>query len=369
MFATRMIAGSSGAATQTLCGRSARAIRRVTIACSSRSLSEREQLLAEVGVDGRVGRAAGRAGERDRRGAQALAAHQQLRRGADEGAVAAADAVDVAGVEARAQDAEDRRRVVRRRARGRRPRGRARSSRTRRRGSARRRARRRPRSARAARSRRSGSGRPAPGRAAAAARSRSSASRRSIRRDELVGHVVGRGEDAHREPHVAAAAGERQLGHDQVGGAEAAPVRRRRAVGREREAADGDQAGAGRAVRGRRRRRRPASRRQAAATVRSAVGAAALEARDRSRARRAPRRRGRAAPSRPRRRRAAGTRTRPRSGRPRGRRARSAPAATPSPARRARRTARSQRFEQLRAGRAVQRQPAISGPRLHAAGV
>ena len=40
MLATRMIAGSSGAATQTLCGRSAREIRRVTIACSSRSLWE-----------------------------------------------------------------------------------------------------------------------------------------------------------------------------------------------------------------------------------------------------------------------------------------------------------------------------------------
>ena len=35
------------------------------------------------------------------------------------------------------------------------------------------------------------------------------------------------------------------------------------------------------------------------------------------------------------------------------------------PLRRARRTARSQRFEQLRAGRAVQRQPAIDGPRTH----
>ena len=41
MLATRTIAGSSGAATQTLSGRSARAIRRVTIACSSRSFSER----------------------------------------------------------------------------------------------------------------------------------------------------------------------------------------------------------------------------------------------------------------------------------------------------------------------------------------
>ena len=41
MFATRMIAGSSGAVTHTLCGRSARTMRRATMACSSRSLSER----------------------------------------------------------------------------------------------------------------------------------------------------------------------------------------------------------------------------------------------------------------------------------------------------------------------------------------
>ena len=41
MFATLISAGSSGAATQTACGRSARAIRRDTISCSSRSLSLR----------------------------------------------------------------------------------------------------------------------------------------------------------------------------------------------------------------------------------------------------------------------------------------------------------------------------------------
>jgi hypothetical protein len=41
MFAIRTITGSSAVATQTLYGRSARSIRRATIACSARSLSER----------------------------------------------------------------------------------------------------------------------------------------------------------------------------------------------------------------------------------------------------------------------------------------------------------------------------------------
>ena len=40
MLATLTTVGSSGAVTQTACGRSARAIRRATIACSSRSLAE-----------------------------------------------------------------------------------------------------------------------------------------------------------------------------------------------------------------------------------------------------------------------------------------------------------------------------------------
>ena len=43
-----------------------------------------QQLLAEVVVDRRVGRAADRAGQRDRRGAQPLAADEQLGRGGDE---------------------------------------------------------------------------------------------------------------------------------------------------------------------------------------------------------------------------------------------------------------------------------------------
>ena len=68
-------------------------------------------------------------------------------------------------------------------------------------------------------------------------------------RRELVGHVVGGGEDSEREPHVAAAAGERHLRDDQIGRLEARPVRRVAAVVGEREAADRHQAGAGGPVR------------------------------------------------------------------------------------------------------------------------
>ena len=74
-----------------------------------------QEPLAEVVVDRRVGAAADRAGEGDGADAQAAAAHQELRRGADERGVAAADRVDEAGRERLAQDAVDRGRVVRRR--------------------------------------------------------------------------------------------------------------------------------------------------------------------------------------------------------------------------------------------------------------
>ena len=113
MFATLTISGSSLTVTQTACGRRARAMRRTTIACSSRSLSER------ISCSPRWSSTAGSAerrvepGERDGRGAQPLAAHEQLRRGGDERGVAAADAEDVAGGEPRAQHAERRRGVVR----------------------------------------------------------------------------------------------------------------------------------------------------------------------------------------------------------------------------------------------------------------
>ena len=113
MLATRTTTGLSGAGHPHARGRAGRAaMRRTTIACSSRSLRRAQQPLAEVVVDGRVGAAARRAGQRERRGPQALAADQQLGAGGDERAVAAADAEDVAGREGLAQDAEDRGRVV-----------------------------------------------------------------------------------------------------------------------------------------------------------------------------------------------------------------------------------------------------------------
>ena len=65
---------------------------------------------------------------------------------------------------------------------------------------------------------------------------------------ELLGDVVGRGERRHGERDLAVAARQRHLGHDERAGAEAGPVRRRAAVGREREAADRDEPGAGRPV-------------------------------------------------------------------------------------------------------------------------
>ena len=68
MLATLTTTGSSSASTQTECGASLRSIRRATISCSARSFARAQQLLAEVVVDRRVGAAAGRAGERDRRG-------------------------------------------------------------------------------------------------------------------------------------------------------------------------------------------------------------------------------------------------------------------------------------------------------------
>ena len=115
MLATLMIAGSSGAVTQTR----VRAQRARDPAGDDRLLLAvlvgAQQLLAEVVVDRRVGRAARRAGQRDRRGPLALAAHQQLRRGGDERGVAAAGAEHEAGAERGAQHAEDGGGVVRRR--------------------------------------------------------------------------------------------------------------------------------------------------------------------------------------------------------------------------------------------------------------
>ena len=96
MLATRTSAGSGAAVTHTEWGRSARAIRRMTIAFSSRSLSLLQQLLAEVFVDRRVGAPPRGAGERHRAGALAVAAHEQLGAGGDERAVTATDREHVA---------------------------------------------------------------------------------------------------------------------------------------------------------------------------------------------------------------------------------------------------------------------------------
>jgi hypothetical protein len=94
--------------------------------------------------------------------------------------------------------------------------------------------------------------------------------------DQLLGDVVGRGQRGEGEPHVGAAAGQRQLRDHEVGGLEAGPVRRRAAVVGEREAADGHEPGAGRAVRrvglGRARERAPGGR-----GAREAIGAATLD--------------------------------------------------------------------------------------------
>ena len=65
---------------------------------------------------------------------------------------------------------------------------------------------------------------------------------------ELLGHVVGRGERRQREADLAVAARQRDLGDHELTGAEARPVRRGAALGREGEAADRDQAGARRPV-------------------------------------------------------------------------------------------------------------------------
>ena len=113
MLAIRATTGSSAAVTHTLTGRSARTMRRVTIACSSRSLSERSSCSP---------RWSSTAGSALRRvepasasvpGAQAVAAHEQLGAGGDERALAAPRAEGEARREGLAQDAEHGRGVVR----------------------------------------------------------------------------------------------------------------------------------------------------------------------------------------------------------------------------------------------------------------
>ena len=217
-----------------------------------------QQLLAEVVVDGGIGGAAGGAGERDGLGALAVAADQQLGRGGDERRVAAAGAEDVTGLEAAAQHAEDRRRVV---GRGRLDGDLAREHDLLERA--------RPDPLDGARDgalvvlgRRDrvdrGSGRPGAGSSSGSGCEPQRGGAGVQARGELLRHVVGRRQRGQREADVVAAARQRHLGDDQVGGVEARPVRRVAAVGREREPAERDQPGAGRPV-GRRRRPRPRS--------------------------------------------------------------------------------------------------------------
>ena len=256
-----------------------------------------QQLLAEVVVDRRVGGAARRAGQRDGRGALALAAHEQLGRGGHEGGVAAADAERRSRTRRPPAARRTWRRRRARRARGRRPRGRARSSRSRPRGSARRRARRRPRSARAGATE-AISKRPAG--AGSSIGSGGSSQRGGALlepRDDLLGHVVGRHQRGEREADVGAGARQRDLGHHQVAGREALPVARGAALGREGEAAHRHQARRPPGRRARPPRRAPPARATSRRRRRSGSGRRCGSP-ARSRARPARRRGGRAARSR-----------------------------------------------------------------------
>jgi hypothetical protein len=113
MFATRTRTGSGASVTHTACGLERlddplgddRVLLAVLVAA--------QELLAEVGVDGGVGAAAGRAGQGHRARPQPVAAHEQLGAGGDERRVAAAGAEDEARRERLAQDAEHGSGVVR----------------------------------------------------------------------------------------------------------------------------------------------------------------------------------------------------------------------------------------------------------------
>ena len=278
MFAIRTITGSSAAVTQTLCGRSARAMRRATIACSSRSLAERSS------CSPRWSSTAGSALRRVEPASASVAARMPSRRTSSSGLaatnarVAAPDAEHVAARERLAQHAEHRGGVVRRAARGPAPRARARSSRasparirsTAARDGA-------PRSARAASRWRRGSAPTGSGSSSGSGAARSSPSARLEPREQVLGGVVGRGQRGERQraPRRRARASATS-GTCSDAGAKPAQCGARAAVGREREAADGHQPGAARAVG---RRRTSASRGQRApararrASKRSGAGA------------------------------------------------------------------------------------------------
>jgi hypothetical protein len=96
--------GSSGAATQTACGPQRAGDPAGDDLLLLALLVRAQQLLAEVVVDRRIGRAARRARQRDRRGAQSLAAHSSSGEAATKAASPAAGAEHVAGLEGGAQD-------------------------------------------------------------------------------------------------------------------------------------------------------------------------------------------------------------------------------------------------------------------------
>ena len=238
----------------------------------SRSLSRAQQPLAEVVVDGGVGAAPDRPGERDGLTPQPAAAQQQLGRGADEGRLAASGRVDEAAREGLAQHAVDRRR--RRAVAGAwtSPRGRARSSRAARRRSARRPARRRASKC---------SGAIAPAIAVALGRVRVEQRQRRVdaqAREAPLDPLEPLARRRRRGPTSAATvhqtssppAHERHLGHDQRARARTqtrAARRRRRARTRSRRRRPG-----------RRRRAPPTARHARARPARASARAAAREA-------------------------------------------------------------------------------------------
>ena len=108
MLATRTTTGSGAAVTHTACGLSARAIRRATIAFSSRSLSLCSSCSPRWSSTAGSALRPSRPGERHGARPLALAAHQQLGAGGHERRVAAADREHVAGRERLPQHAEHR---------------------------------------------------------------------------------------------------------------------------------------------------------------------------------------------------------------------------------------------------------------------
>ena len=239
MLAILTTSGSSAAVTQTACGRSARAMRRVTIACSSRSLVERSS------CSPRWSSTAGSALRRVEPASASVAARRPSRRTSSSG-LAATNAASPRPAQKRwqagkrlAQDAEHRGGVVGDRRVDLDLAGQHDLLEARRRGCARRRARRPPRSARAA-SRETT--RYAAGRVGVQQRQRGAEraarpTRRSSRPMRSSATSSGAASAQSGQPHVLAAPRERDLGHVQRRGGEARPSaarRRRRARTRSR---------------------------------------------------------------------------------------------------------------------------------------